>query len=148
MNNVFKYTFLAVVLGAAGCATPPGKLKPEDMEHATYVLHQPISKVISRLQEADRNCGGLIAGWGPAWYPMTNPDQYKIDLFLKGIGGARESWVAGMIDLSKLEANKTEMSVAIQKIYSRSIFRKTVWWHVKTQAIADNINADHPITCD
>ena len=148
MNYVLKCSaILAIATGISGCATPPGKLKPEDMDHAKFTVNQPIATVIERLQEADRNCGGLIAEWAPTWYPSLSSDKYKIDLFLKGLAGEKQSWVAGTIDLTKLNTSQTVMALAVQKIYSRPLFRKSNWWQDKVDSMVSDINQNRPIAC-
>lgn len=148
MNSVFKCVFIVSMMSASGCATPPGKLNPNDLNHAKFNVSQPLPIVIERLQEADRNCGGLIAEWAPTWYPITSSDKYKIDLFLRGIDGSKQGWVAGFIDLEKVSQNLTEMTVSVQKLYSHAVFRRTNWWTKNVESMVKDLNAGRSIACE
>ena len=142
-----KQILIAFVILINGCATPPGKLTPDDLDQATFNVRQPLPVILDRLQEADRSCGGLIAEWAPTWYPITNPEKYKIDLFLRGIAGSKQGWVAGFIDLKTTGQNNTEMTVSVQKIYSRPLFRKSNWWISKVTSMVKDLDAGRSITC-
>jgi hypothetical protein len=119
-----------------------------DMDKATYTIQQPLPVVVERLQNAERNCGGLIAGYATTWYPAATGKTYKIDMFLRGIAGSPQSWVAGQIDLIKLNDTATRMDVAIVKKYSRPLFKRAKWWEQRAVKLTQDLDTGATHRCE
>jgi hypothetical protein len=62
-------------------------------------------------------------------------------MFLRGIDGSKQAWVAGFIDLEKVSQNFTQMTVSVQKLYSRPVFRRSNWWPENVKSMVKDINA-------
>lgn len=141
--------FIAVglLMALAGCATPPGQLKHEDLSWAQYSINAPLPKVYEGLQTNARHCGGLIDQYDPKWYPSQDMRSAKIDLYLEGGFGGTSDWVAGIIELES-SGSQTLAKVGIQNVYSNPVFRKRDWWRPKFAAIVNEIVSGATPSCE
>lgn len=146
MKSVFKLSILSLV-ALAGCATPPGQFKESDMDFVNYTVGQPIAKVTDKLQDYERKCGGLVNEFAATWYPPRSDKSITIDLFLKGIGGAKQDWVAGIIVLNEISEASTGVKIGVNKTYSRPVFGKSMGWVDKTDRMIKQIEDGSPLGC-
>ena len=145
--GVFRTAVAASLVGLlAGCATAPGKLAHDDLVWNVYEINKPLVAVYDGLQNNARNCGGLIDGYEPKWYPSQNMRSAKIDLYLKGGFGGVSDWVAGLIVMSE-EGSMTKVDVGIQKPYSNPVFRANGWWKQRVENIVREIEAGAAPSC-
>lgn len=147
MNRVFKCFSLAIALGLAGCATPPGQFKETDMDFVNYTVGQPISKVTDKLQDYERKCGGLVNEFATTWYPPKSDGSITIDLYLKGLAGTKQDWVAGIIVLNQISEASTGVKIGVNKTYSRPVFGKPMGWVDKTDRMIKQIEDGSPFGC-
>lgn len=147
MNHVFKCFSLAIALSLAGCATPPGQFKETDMDFVNYTVGQPISKVTDKLQDFERKCGGLVNEFATTWHPPKSDDSITIDLYLKGLAGTKQDWVAGIIVLNQISENSTSVKIGVNKTYSRPVFGKSMGWVDKTNHMVKQIEDGLPFGC-
>jgi len=147
MKISFKCILLFLIAAFAGCANPPGQFKESDMDIVNYTVNQPIHQVSDKIQDYERKCGGLVNGFSPTWYPPKSDDSITIDLFLKGLGGSKQDWVAGIIVLNKASETSTEVKIGVNKTYSRPVFGKSMGWVDKTDRMVKQIEDGSPFGC-
>lgn len=147
--NLFAKIVLAasVTIVVSGCATPPGQFKESDMDFVNYTVAQSISQVSDRIQDYERMCGGLVKEFASTWYPPKSDGSITIDLFLKGLGGSKQDWVAGIIVLNKVSEASTEVKIGVNKTYSRPVFGKSMGWVDKTDRMVKQIEDGSPFGC-
>lgn len=148
MNLFAKFVLAAsAAIAASGCATPPGQFKESDMDFVNYTVAQPINQVSDRIQDYERMCGGLVKEFAPTWYPPKSDGSITIDLFLKGLAGIKQDWVAGIIVLDEISNNSTAVKIGVNKTYSRPVFGKPMGWADGTDRMIKQIENGSNFDC-
>lgn len=140
--------FIAPVLAAAliaGCATPPGKLKPEDLSWHSFSVGKPAAEVFTALQNYSRVCGGLLGGNYPEWYPGPAGGTSRIDLHLVNAFGSRSNFVYGLIEITGHESS--EVKIGVQRVYARPVFGKPDGWKDRATVMLQEIDSNSTPSC-